>query len=38
MIQGSRSCRNFVITFFPDEFEQKDKVQGSKSGHNDKLG
>ena len=40
MVQGSRdfSCdpgiRNFVMTFFPDEFEQKDKVQCS--GHNDK--
>ena len=28
MIQGSRSCRNFFMTIFPDEFEQKDKVQG----------
>ena len=25
MIQGSRSCGNFVMTFFPDKFEQKDK-------------
>ena len=28
MIQGSRSCRNFVTTFFLNGFEQKDKVQG----------
>ena len=23
-----KSRRNFVMTFFPDKFEQKDKVQG----------
>ena len=32
MVQGSSydpGIRNFVMTFFPDEFEQKDKVQGT---------